>query len=86
MRHAVLTAAVVAAIAAGGSLMVSRAQATPLAAPSALQGAMADLNPATDVRYVCRMVRVRFGWRRACYWAPDRYYRPRPRPGVRFRF
>lgn len=86
MRHAVLTAAVVAAIAASGSLMVTRAQATPVAAPSALQGAIDELNPATEVRTVCRMVRGRYGWRRSCYWVPDRVYRPRPRPTIRFRY
>jgi hypothetical protein len=86
MRQFVFSAAVVAAIAAGGSLMAVGAQAAP-AAPSALQGAAADLNPATEVRTVCRMVRTRFGWRRSCYWVNDRVYAPRyRRPAVRFRF
>jgi hypothetical protein len=87
MRHLVLVGAAVAAITAGGSLMATTVQAAPLAAPSALQGAIADLNPTTEVRNVCRMVRARFGWRRSCYWVPDRGYAPRyRRPAVRFRY
>jgi hypothetical protein len=87
MRQAILTAAVVAAIAAGGSLVATGAQATILGVPSAIEGAVADLNPATEVRNVCRMVRTRFGWRRSCYWVPDRVYAPRwRRPAVRFRY
>jgi hypothetical protein len=82
-----LAGAVAAAITAGASLMATTVQAAPLAAPSALQGAIADLNPTTEVRTVCRMVRARFGWRRSCYWVPDRGYVPRyRRPAVRFRY
>ncbi len=74
MKRSVVAFAALAAIAAG-SLMASGAQAAPLSAPSALQGAIADLNPATEVAYVCRMVRTRYGLRRSCYWQ---------RPVVRF--
>jgi hypothetical protein len=85
MRRSVVALAALAAIISFGSLMTTGAQATPLSAPSALQGAVADLNPATEVAYVCRLVRTRHGMRRACYWsrpvirfAPRRsYYRHR---------
>lgn len=84
MKRLFLAAAAVAAIAASGSLTATTASATPLAAPLALQGAAADLNPASEVRYVCSMVRGRYGWRRACFWRPDRrYFAPRWRRGWR---
>jgi hypothetical protein len=75
MKRSVVAFAALAAIAASGSLMASGAQAAPLSAPSALQAAVADLNPATDVAYVCRLVRTRHGLARSCYWS---------RPVIRF--
>lgn len=74
MKRSVVMLTALAAMAASGSLM-STAQAMPLSAPSALQGAVADLNPATDVRLVCRLVRTRHGLARSCYQA---------RPVIRF--
>ncbi|HVX92390.1 MAG TPA: hypothetical protein VG985_04125 [Xanthobacteraceae bacterium] len=77
MRKHLLAIAAVFTLLGAGSLAPGRAEAMPLAAPSAARQAIESTNLADRVAYVCR----RFwgcgyygcGWRRSCYWTPGYY-------------
>jgi hypothetical protein len=72
MRKLFLTGALIVGFAAFGALLPNRAEAMPIAPPSAAQQ---TLNGNIDqVRYVCSRVWTRWGWRRSCWWRPS-YYR-----------
>lgn len=78
MRKLLFAIAAAAAMAAGGTMMSTSANAVPLTSPAAIDQAVKDVSPTTQVAYVCRRVWTRFGWRRTCGWRPNRVVVVRP--------
>ena len=82
-RKILLTGALVAGFFAAGSLAPGGANAMTITTPAAAAKAVAEQGAVEQVRYVCRRVWTRWGWRRSCNWrAGPRYgyygygYRP----------
>jgi hypothetical protein len=73
MRKYLLTAALLAGCAAAGSLLPGNAAAMTISTPAALAKAVDNSN-VSEVRYVCRRVWSRWGWRRSCFWRPGYAY------------
>jgi hypothetical protein len=78
MRKLLFAIAAAAAMAAGSTMMSTSASAVPLTNPAAIDQAVKDVSPTTQVAYVCRRVWTRFGWRRTCGWRPNRVVVVRP--------
>jgi hypothetical protein len=74
MRKILLTGAVVAGFFAAGSLAPGSASAMTITTPAAAAKAVAEHGAVEQVRYVCRRVWTRWGWRRSCVWRPGPRY------------
>ena len=59
---------------AAGSLAPGSANAMTITTPAAAAKAVADQGAVEQVRYVCRRVWTRGGWRRSCAWRPGPRY------------
>jgi hypothetical protein len=74
MQKILLTGALLAGFVAAASLAPSSANAMTISTPAAAAKAVADQGAVEQVRYVCRRVWTRWGWRRSCSWRPNRVY------------
>jgi hypothetical protein len=75
MRKILLTGALIAGFSAAGALTPGSADAMTITTPAAAAKAVAEHGTVEQVRYVCRRVWTRWGWRRSCVWRPNyRYY------------
>ena len=74
MRKILLTGALVAGFFATGSLAPGGAHAMTITTPAAAAKAVAEHGAVEQVRYVCRRVWTRWGWRRSCFWRPGPRY------------
>jgi len=73
MRKIILSCALAAGVSAAGALVSGSAGAMTISTPAAVGKAVSS--GVTDVAYRCRRVWTRWGWRRACRWAPGPYVR-----------
>ena len=73
-RKMLLTGALVAGFFAAGSLAPGGANAMTITTPAAAAKAVAEQGAVEQVRYVCRRVWTRWGWRRSCSWRPGPRY------------
>jgi len=74
MRKILLTGALIAGFFAAGALAPGSANAMTITTPAAAAKAVADQGNLEQVRYVCRRVWTRWGWRQSCRWRPNYGY------------
>ena len=74
MRKILLTGALIAGFSAAGALASGSANAMTITTPAAAAKAVAGHGTVEQVRYVCRRVWTRWGWRRSCVWRPNHRY------------
>ncbi len=74
MRKILLTGALIAGFSAAGALAPGSANAMTITTPAAAAKAVAEHGAVEQVRYVCRRVWTRWGWRRSCVYRPGGYY------------
>lgn len=91
MRRLILAVTAVAALAGGGSLASTSADALPLGQLGVVGRATAGQVAPEKVHLVCRRVWDGYGWVRRCYQARPRYYDEGPRyygggPTIHFGF
>ena len=73
-RKILLAGALAAGFVAAGSLAPGSANAMTITTPAAAAKAVAEHGAVEQVRYVCRRVWTRWGWRRTCSWRPNYGY------------
>ena len=74
MRKLIYTLVTAATVIAAGLFAAPRAEAMTIPAPAGLAEVVQELSGVEDVRYVCRRVYTRYGWRSRCWWTGGRYY------------
>jgi hypothetical protein len=73
-RNILLAGALAAGFVAAASLAPGSANAMTLTTPAAAAKAIAEHGAVEQVRYVCRRVWTRWGWRESCRWRPGPRY------------